>query len=235
MQPPMEVGVAEQEGQPPAPGHAVGLKIQLKLLLGVLGTEGGRQRAQLQRFPHRLAGGGGGVLVHDLLHCTRNSCRCQQGRSPMRCAGRGTGPAGRRSRGSSRTDTHGRRPNAEAAGSAASGPRPPRDLHGFVHIHILVGVAEQLPQGAALEVAGDGAACRIAQGHLGVLAGILCRLRPDAAQHILCAVPVHAVEDSDELVAAVAAHEVPGRHGQTQLFGKGADVLVAPCRGRGYC
>ena len=32
----------------------------------------------------------------------------------------------------------------------------------FVHIHILVGVAEQLPQGAALEVAGDGAACRIA-------------------------------------------------------------------------
>ena len=71
VQPPMEVGVAEQEGQPPAPGHAVGLKIQLKLLLGVLGTEGGRQRAQLQRLPHRLAGGGGGVLVHDLLHCTR--------------------------------------------------------------------------------------------------------------------------------------------------------------------
>ena len=32
----------------------------------------------------------------------------------------------------------------------------------FVHIHILVGVAEQLPQGAALKVAGDGAACRIA-------------------------------------------------------------------------
>ena len=60
-----------------------------------------------------------------------------------------------------------------------------------------------------------------------MLAGILCRLRPDAAQHILCAVPVHAVEDSDELVAAVAAHKVPGRHGQTQLFGKGADVLVA--------
>ena len=97
----------------------------------------------------------------------------------------------------------------------------------FVHIHILVGVAEQLPQGAALEVAGDGAACRIAQGHLGVLAGILCHLRPDAAQHILCAVPVHAVEDSDELVAAVAAHKVLGWHGQTQLFGKGADVLVA--------
>ena len=32
VQPPMEVGVAEQEGQPPALGHAVGLKIQLKLL-----------------------------------------------------------------------------------------------------------------------------------------------------------------------------------------------------------